>query len=81
MVTRPNCGIESPEAFKFCPHCGVPLGMAAAPRTERKVVTVLFCDLAGFTSRSDQADPGDVRAMLLPFHAKPLLAEVEAWTA
>jgi class 3 adenylate cyclase/tetratricopeptide (TPR) repeat protein len=48
--------------------------MAAAPRTERKVVTVLFCDLAGFTSRSDEADPEDVRAMLLPFHA---LAKVQ----
>jgi class 3 adenylate cyclase/tetratricopeptide (TPR) repeat protein len=43
--------------------------MAALPRIERKVVTVLFCDLAGFTSRSDQADPEDVRATLLPFHA------------
>jgi class 3 adenylate cyclase/tetratricopeptide (TPR) repeat protein len=38
-------------------------------RTERKVVTVLFCDLVGFTARSDQADPEDVRAMLRPFHA------------
>jgi class 3 adenylate cyclase/tetratricopeptide (TPR) repeat protein len=32
-------------------------------------VTVLFCDLVGFTSRSDRADPEDVKAMLLPFHS------------
>jgi class 3 adenylate cyclase len=36
---------------------------------ERKVVSVLFVDLVGFTARSDQADPEDVRAMLRPYHA------------
>jgi class 3 adenylate cyclase/tetratricopeptide (TPR) repeat protein len=41
---------------------------AAAPQTERRIVTVLFCDLVGFTTRSDQADPEDVRAILAPFH-------------
>jgi class 3 adenylate cyclase len=43
---------------------------------ERKVVTVLFCDLVGFTARSDQADPEDVGAMLRPFHAR-LRGEIE----
>jgi class 3 adenylate cyclase/tetratricopeptide (TPR) repeat protein len=33
------------------------------------VVSVLFCDLAGFTERSDRADPEDVRRVLVPFHA------------
>jgi class 3 adenylate cyclase/tetratricopeptide (TPR) repeat protein len=37
---------------------------------ERKVVSVLFADLAGFTSRSDEADPEDVRALLRPYHAR-----------
>jgi class 3 adenylate cyclase/tetratricopeptide (TPR) repeat protein len=36
---------------------------------ERKVVSVLFVDLAGFTARSDEADPEDVRALLRPYHA------------
>jgi class 3 adenylate cyclase/tetratricopeptide (TPR) repeat protein len=36
---------------------------------ERKVVSVLFVDLVGFTAQSDQADPEDVRAMLRPYHA------------
>jgi class 3 adenylate cyclase/tetratricopeptide (TPR) repeat protein len=35
---------------------------------ERRLVSVLFCDLAGFTTRSDQADPEDVRGTLMPFH-------------
>jgi len=30
---------------------------------------VLFCDLVGFTARSDRADPEDVRAVLRPYHA------------
>jgi class 3 adenylate cyclase/tetratricopeptide (TPR) repeat protein len=41
----------------------------AEPATERRLVSVLFCDLVGFTARSDRADPEDVRATLRPFHA------------
>ena len=37
-------------------------------REERKVVTVLFCDLVGFTSRSEDADPEDVAAVLRGYH-------------
>ena len=43
---------------------------------ERKVVTVLFADLVGFTSRAEQMDPEDVRALLAPFYAR-LRAELE----
>jgi class 3 adenylate cyclase len=38
-------------------------------RRERKVVTVLFADLVGFTSRSEQLDPEDVAAELGRYHA------------
>ena len=37
-------------------------------RRERKVVTVLFADLVGFTSRAEQLDPEDVEAILRPYH-------------
>jgi class 3 adenylate cyclase len=33
-------------------------------------VTVLSCDLVGFTARSDNANPEDVKAALRPFHAR-----------
>jgi class 3 adenylate cyclase len=73
-----NCGQDNPGGFRFCGACGSPL--AEVPRQpegeERKVVTVLFCDLVGFTSRSDRADPEDVGAMLRPFHRR-LRSEIE----
>jgi class 3 adenylate cyclase len=50
--------------------------VATASREERKVVTVLFADLVGFTSRSEQLDPEDVRAFLSPYYAR-LRTELE----
>ena len=68
-----RCGQDNPGPARFCLACGAPLrpgeGRAGEPaREERKVVTVLFCDLVGFTARSDNADPEDVRARLVPYH-------------
>jgi class 3 adenylate cyclase len=34
------------------------------------IVSVLFVDLVGFTSRSDRADPEDVRDALRLYHAE-----------
>jgi class 3 adenylate cyclase/tetratricopeptide (TPR) repeat protein len=45
-------------------------------RRERKVVSVLFCDLVGFTSRAESLDPEDVEAILRPYHAR-VRAELE----
>ncbi len=45
-------------------------------RRERKVVTVLFADLVGFTARSEQLDPEDVEAILRPYHER-LRGELE----
>ena len=39
-------------------------------RQERKVVTVLFADLVGFTSRAEEMDPEDVDALLSGYHAR-----------
>ena len=68
MVTCPACGRENPADARFCNGCGAPLAAAGeARREERKVVTVLFADLVGFTSRAERMDPEDVRALLAPY--------------
>jgi class 3 adenylate cyclase/tetratricopeptide (TPR) repeat protein len=45
-------------------------------RRERKVISVVFADLVGFTARSDALDPEDVEAFLGPYHER-LRAELE----
>ena len=45
-------------------------------RRERKVVTVLFADLVGFTARAEELDPEDVEAILRPYHER-LRSELE----
>src|SRR6478672_8969720 len=63
----PKCGRENPDGFRFCGSCGA--AMATVPRSEeRKVVTVLFADIVGFTSRSERMDVEDVRGTLAPYH-------------
>src|SRR2546425_9846526 len=77
MAICARCGQESASDARFCAACGAPL--AAEPdtgREERKVVTVLFADLVGFTSRAERLDPEDVRATLTPYYAR-LRAELE----
>jgi class 3 adenylate cyclase len=71
MRPCPNCGEENSERARFCSSCGASL--EEAPRRaaeERKVVSVLFVDLVGFTATSEKADPEDVRARLRPYHAR-----------
>jgi len=76
--TCERCGQQNPEAARFCFSCGTQLATrpTAQPEEERKVVTVLFADLVGFTTRSEQMDPEDVRAMLSPYYLR-LRTELE----
>ncbi len=68
MPICPNCGEDNPDRARFCLACAAPLAAATPGGTERKVVSVLFCDLVGFTADSDAADPEDVQARLRPYH-------------
>ena len=43
---------------------------APRAREERKVVTVLFADLVGFTAKAEQMDPEDVRRLLSPYYER-----------
>jgi class 3 adenylate cyclase len=65
-----RCGQENPEAARFCFACGSALGEQGRAGEERRIVSVLFVDLVGFTSRSETLDPEDVRDFLTPYHER-----------
>jgi class 3 adenylate cyclase/tetratricopeptide (TPR) repeat protein len=75
MRLCPVCSQENTETARFCSSCGAAL-TSEPPREERKVVSVLFADLVGFTSRAEQLDPEDVRAVLAPYWER-LRSELE----
>ena len=77
----PNCGTTNPPGAKFCGECAAPLAGAArptepasAPVAERRLVSVLFADLVGFTAFAEGRDAEDVRDMLTRYF--DLAAEV-----
>jgi class 3 adenylate cyclase/tetratricopeptide (TPR) repeat protein len=65
----PACGAANEPDDAFCGECGASLGEGAtaaapAPAAERRLVSVLFADLVGFTPLSEQRDAEDVREFL-----------------
>ncbi len=74
----PNCGAPYEGTPKFCADCGTRLASDATPagvtpaaaepagrdHAERRFVSVLFADLVGFTTLSEQHDAEDVRDLL-----------------
>src|SRR5206468_12431070 len=50
-----NCGAPLPDGARFCSSCGHRVE-APASAEERKVVTVLFADVTGFTNLGERLD-------------------------
>jgi DNA-binding SARP family transcriptional activator/class 3 adenylate cyclase len=68
VVVCQRCGQENPEPAEQCAACGAPLAPTLrGGHEERKVVTVVACELVG---GSDAADPEDLRAGLRPYQAR-----------
>jgi class 3 adenylate cyclase/tetratricopeptide (TPR) repeat protein len=61
------CSRESPDEFGFCPGCGAAL-TTTERREERKVVTVLFCDLSGSTALGERTDPEALRGLMRRYY-------------
>ncbi len=72
-----SCGRAVEGDFAFCPHCGAELAAAPVARQQRKVVTVLFCDVTGSTALGESTDPEAVRALLARYFER-MKAIVEA---
>ena len=70
----PSCGAVNKPGSRFCSHCGSPPAAhvaltsatqaAAVPIAERRLVTVLFADIVGFTPFAEERDAEDVRDTL-----------------
>src|SRR3972149_6642712 len=69
----PSCGAANTPGVKFCGECGAALSAqpreaapapAQAPQAERRLVSVLFADLVGFTTASEDRDAEDTRELL-----------------
>ncbi|MEO7987832.1 MAG: adenylate/guanylate cyclase domain-containing protein, partial [Gemmatimonadales bacterium] len=72
-VSCPTCGAANAPDAKFCGECAAPLvgpvsavsaGLVAAQVAERRLVSVLFADLVGFTPFAEERDAEDVRETL-----------------
>jgi class 3 adenylate cyclase/tetratricopeptide (TPR) repeat protein len=60
-MTCGSCGANAPDEARFCPSCGHTL---VARPDERRIATVLFADLVGFTTFSESADPEHVKNLV-----------------
>ena len=57
-----SCGSAIPSGARFCPSCGHPVALAQPE--ERRIVTVLFADLVGFTGLAERMDPEQVKRLI-----------------
>jgi class 3 adenylate cyclase/tetratricopeptide (TPR) repeat protein len=60
-MTCPTCNAPVADGARFCSACGHPLD---SRHDERRIATVLFADLVGFTSLSESSDPEQVKNLV-----------------
>lgn len=60
-IACPACGLTQPRDVIFCSRCGAHLGSLG--RAERRIITVLFADLSGFTRITERLDPEAVHEL------------------
>ena len=71
----PACATLNPPEARFCSQCGALLAWSVA---ERRIITVLFADLSGFTGISERLDAEQVHALITVW-LDPLCEAVVRW--
>lgn len=66
----PACGFANQAAARFCGGCAAPLdpNSDSVVQAERRILSVIFCDIVGATSLSERVDPEDLRNLLGIYH-------------
>src|SRR3954463_4706612 len=64
MVACGTCAHPVPSGARFCSSCGTPIEGSHVALEERRVVTVLFADLVGYTSLAEHLDPENVKRLV-----------------
>ncbi len=68
MPVCPACGQSNPARARFCMSCASALTLEEpAPRGARKIVTVVFCDVADSTPLANRLDPESYREVMTRF--------------
>ncbi|HEY6378173.1 MAG TPA: adenylate/guanylate cyclase domain-containing protein, partial [Candidatus Dormibacteraeota bacterium] len=65
--TCAGCGAQLPEEARFCPACG--RSVAAGSGEERRVVTILFADVADSTGLGERLDPEQLAEVMQAYFA------------
>ena len=64
MANCPVCGRENADGLRYCGYCGSLLGGTSSATEQRRLVSILFCDVVGSTQLGEQLDAEAVRGVL-----------------
>jgi hypothetical protein len=64
MQICPHCGEENLDRARFCLSCAHRLREASPGHEQRRLVTIVFCDVVGSTALGEQSDPEAFRSLL-----------------
>jgi len=84
VINCQSCGEDNQPGSRFCSFCGQSLAVEAksdraqeSTQAERRLLTVMFCDLVDSTTIVDSLDPEETRSIIrdFQFHAKTIIEE------